>query len=139
MCGIAGILNLNNYKKIELTQLERNISYLKHRGPNESGVYIDDFIGLVQTRLSIIDLFNGTQPIHNENKRYWIVFNGEIYNYIELKRDLKNKGHQFYTETDTEVLLHLFEEEQEKCLFKLNGQFVFAIWDSIKKELLTTS
>ena len=111
------------------------IGALRHRGPDESGVYIDEHVGLGHARLSIIDLSSGVQPIHNENKSMWIVYNGEVFNYVELKRDLQRKGHRFYTTSDTEVVLHLYEEEGPDCLTKLNGQFGLAIWDARKKEL----
>jgi len=135
MCGIAGIISLTEPGKISLHNLSRMASYLRHRGPNEAGLYIDDWLGFAQTRLSIIDLNDGTQPIHNEDNSLWIVFNGEIYNYIELRRELISNGHKFRTFSDTEVVLHLYEEEKENCLKKLNGQFAFAIWDNVKKEL----
>ncbi|MFH1718751.1 MAG: asparagine synthase (glutamine-hydrolyzing), partial [Planctomycetota bacterium] len=106
-----------------------------HRGPDESGIYLDDRVGLGHARLSIIDLSSGVQPIHNEDKSMWIVYNGEIFNYLELKQNLLQKGHRFYTTSDTEVLLHLYEEEGPDCLAKLNGQFALAIWDAKKKEL----
>ena len=135
MCGIAGIINFIEPGKISLHNLSKMASYQRHRGPNEAGIYIDDWIGLAQTRLSIIDLNEGTQPIHNEDNSLWIVFNGEIYNYIELRRELVSKGHKFRTLSDTEVILHLYEDEKENCLKKLNGQFAFAIWDNIKKNI----
>jgi asparagine synthase (glutamine-hydrolysing) len=135
MCGITGILNLTGPNLISVDVIARMAGYLKHRGPNESGIYIDDSIGIAQTRLSIIDLTGGTQPIHNEDKTLWIVFNGEIYNYIELRSSLINLGHKFYTDSDTEIILHLYEEKQENCLQMLNGQFAFAIWDSVNQKL----
>lgn len=135
MCGIAGILNLKNKSNINSEDLKNLIYPLKHRGPDEFGAYIDNSIGLVHSRLSIIDLEGGTQPIHNKNKTLWIVYNGEVYNYPELKSDLIKKGHKFYTSTDTEVVLHLYEEKGIDCLKELNGQFAFAVWDTRKKEL----
>ncbi len=135
MCGIAGVLNLKEPGSISSDLIEKMISTLYHRGPDESGIYLDDWIGLGHTRLSIIDLSSGTQPIHNEDETLWIVYNGEVFNYPELKQDLLNKGHRFYTTTDTEVILHLYEEEGPTCLDLLNGQFAIAIWDLRKKEL----
>ena len=135
MCGISGILNLTEPNPISVDEMAKMAGYLHHRGPNESGIYVDDWVGIAQTRLSIIDLTGGTQPIHNENETLWIVFNGEIYNYIELKNSLTLLGHKFYTDSDTEVILHLFEERGENCLHMLNGQFAFSIWDSVKKKL----
>jgi len=111
------------------------LAILRHRGPDESGIYIEDQLGLGHTRLSIIDLSSGSQPIHNEDKTCWIVYNGEVFNYPELKADLLKKGHRFYTTTDTEVILHLFEEMGPACLQLLNGQFAIAIWNSEEKEL----
>lgn len=135
MCGISGILNLKEKAHISPDKLRVMTFALNHRGPDEAGAYLDDYIGLAQSRLSIIDLSGGSQPIHNEDKSLWIIFNGEIFNYAELREDLIKLGHKFYTHTDTEVILHLYEEKKEKCLDDLNGQFAFAIWDSNKKEL----
>lgn len=135
MCGIVGIQNFNETKKISINSIERMISILHHRGPDEKGIYIDDNIGLGHSRLSIIDLFSGSQPIHNEDETLWIVYNGEVYNYPELRNELKKSGHLFYTNTDTEVIVHLYEEMGADCLNHLNGQFAFAIWDTKKKEL----
>ncbi len=109
---------------------------LFHRGPDEDGFYIKNNIGLGQRRLSIIDLSTGTQPIFNEKKDICIVFNGEIYNYVELREDLEKKGHRFYTTSDTEVIVHLYEEYGNDCLQFLNGQFAIALWDEKNKKLL---
>jgi len=135
MCGISGIFNLYNKAPISSEQLRVMAFSLNHRGPDEAGAYVDDFIGLAQSRLSIIDLTGGSQPIHNEDKSLWIIFNGEIFNYPELRAELIKLGHKFYTNTDTEVILHLYEEKKEKALDDLNGQFAFAIWDSNNHEL----
>lgn len=135
MCGIAGIFNLGQQQPITLDALRRMVSIQQHRGPDESGAYIDDNIGLAHARLSIIDLKGGTQPIHNEDKSIWIIYNGEIFNYPELRQELIQLGHKFYTTCDTEVILHLYEEKGVACLNKLNGQFAFAIWNSINKTL----
>ncbi len=135
MCGITGILNMTESEPVSINTLRTMAGYIRHRGPNQSGAYVDEKIGMAQTRLSIIDLENGTQPIHNEDKTLWIIFNGEIYNYTELKNDLEKKGHSFYTNSDTEVILHLFEDEKEQCVNKLNGQFAFVVWNAQSKEL----
>lgn len=138
MCGIAGIFHVkhtNNSRPVCLETLKNMTAVLRHRGADESGIYIDDQVGLGHSRLSIIDLTGGTQPIHNEDKTLWIVFNGEIFNFQELKNQLIDKGHRFYTATDTEVILHLFERKGAKCLDLLNGQFAFAIWDSSNRQL----
>ena len=109
---------------------------LRHRGPDEFGFYKDDLIGLGHSRLSIIDLSGGKQPIYNEDKTIWIVFNGEIFNYLELREELVKKGHQFYTHTDTEVIIHLYEEKGLDFIQELNGQFAFVIWDKKQAQLI---
>jgi asparagine synthase (glutamine-hydrolysing) len=135
MCGIAGIVNLQQPKPISSDALRRMVSIQQHRGPDETGAYLDDRIGLAHSRLSIIDLSEGTQPIHNENKSLWIIYNGEVFNYLELRQELVSLGHKFYTTSDTEVILHLYEEKGIDCLNELNGQFAFAIWNSNNKTL----
>ncbi len=136
MCGITGICHIDGPDGISLDTLKKMIGVISHRGPDETGIYVDDYVGLGHARLSIIDLSSGgTQPMHNEDKTLWIIFNGEIFNYPELKQTLLRKGHRFYNTSDTEVILHLYEEEGPKCLDYLNGQFAFAIWDAKKKEL----
>ena len=135
MCAIAGILSLTGRGPQDISFLGKMVHLQQHRGPDESGLYIDNNIALAQSRLSIIDLSSGIQPIHNEDKSLWIVFNGEIFNYPELRNYLTQKGHTFYTHSDTEVIIHLYEEEGINCLQKLNGQFAFAIWDNKKQSL----
>ena len=111
-------------------------SALHHRGPDEYGFYNDKKIGLGHSRLSIIDLSGGKQPMHNEDKSIYIVFNGEIFNYIELREELIKKGHTFYTKSDTEVIIHAYEEYGYRCVDYLNGQFAFAIWNKRRNELM---
>ena len=135
MCGITGICNIDRPDGISLETIKSMTGVLNHRGPDEAGAYVDDYVGLGHARLSIIDLSSGVQPIHNEDQSLWIVYNGEVFNYVELKKDLVQKGHRFYTTSDTEVVLHLYEEEGSGCLSRLNGQFGLAIWDARKKEL----
>ncbi|MEJ5260062.1 MAG: asparagine synthase (glutamine-hydrolyzing) [Anaerohalosphaeraceae bacterium] len=135
MCGITGICGLGRPLYPSSDVLLSMMAAIEHRGPDEAGMYLDDWAGLGHCRLSIIDLSRGSQPIHNENKTLWILFNGEIFNYPELRNDLLARGHRFYTETDTEVLLHLYEEKGASCLDELNGQFAMAVWDSRNKEL----
>ncbi|MCU0413861.1 MAG: asparagine synthase (glutamine-hydrolyzing) [Ignavibacteriaceae bacterium] len=135
MCGIAGILNLGKEQPITPNALRRMVSIQHHRGPDESGAYIDNNIGLAHSRLSIIDLSEGTQPIHNEDKSLWIIYNGEVFNYPEIRQELVKLGHKFYTTSDTEVILHLYEEKGINCLSELNGQFAFAIWNSNSRTL----
>lgn len=126
MCGIAGIIGAPKAQD----RLRAMMAMLQHRGPDEAGLYFDHQAALGHTRLSIIDLSSGTQPIHNEDETLWIVFNGEIFNYPELRMKLLSRGHRFYTTTDTETILHLYEDKGTSCLNDLNGQFAFAIWDS---------
>jgi asparagine synthase (glutamine-hydrolysing) len=135
MCGIVGILNLTKREPVDEKTLLNMLSIIRHRGPDESGIYIDPKIGLGHNRLSIIGLENGIQPISNEDETLWIIYNGEAFNYIELKEELIKKGHIFKTKTDTEVILHLFEEYGPDSLNRLNGQFAFAIWNSQTQEL----
>lgn len=135
MCGIAGLCHIDRPDGISLNVLKKMIGVLCHRGPDETGVYLDDYVGLGHARLSIIDLSSGVQPIHNEDQTLWIIYNGEVFNYLELKKELQEKGHRFYTTTDTEVILHLYEQEGPECLSRLNGQFAMAIWDVNTKTL----
>lgn len=108
---------------------------MAYRGPDDNGFFIDNNIGIANQRLSIIDLKTGHQPIHNEDESIWITFNGEIYNFKELKSDLEKRGHRFYSDSDTEVIIHAYEEYGENCVNYFNGMFAFAIWDSNKKKL----
>ena len=112
--------------------LRRMLAMLRHRGPDEFGIYRDEWTGLGSARLSIIDLSGGQQPISNEDETVWIVFNGEIFNYVELRPELEARGHRFTTNTDTEIILHLYEDDGPACLNRLNGQFAIAIWDTRK-------
>jgi asparagine synthase (glutamine-hydrolysing) len=134
MCGICGVI----YPKDKLAQgdiLKRMRDTLIHRGPDDSGMFINENVGLGVQRLSIIDVAGGHQPICNEDETIWIIFNGEIYNYLELMEFLQKKGHRFYTRTDTECIVHLYEELGIECFKKLRGMFAFAIWDNDKKHL----
>ncbi|MDY6954118.1 MAG: asparagine synthase (glutamine-hydrolyzing), partial [Thermodesulfobacteriota bacterium] len=134
MCGIAGIIDFTSGPPDERL-LRRMLGLIRHRGPDACGIYRDNAAGLAHTRLSIIDLSSGDQPIHNEDKTLWIIFNGEIFNYPELRQALEAQGHRFYTRSDTEVLVHLYEEHGPACLHLLNGQFALALWDRRKEEL----
>lgn len=135
MCGIAGYFNIHRERNSDRSILERMIVTLKHRGPDGYGFYYGDGVGLGHARLSIIDLSAGWQPLTNEDRSLWIIFNGEIFNYPELREELIERGHVFSTSSDTEVIIHLFEEKRWKCLEDLNGQFAIAIYDSRKDEL----
>ena len=136
MCGICGILNIDGDRKIDSDQLKKMTQVIIHRGPDDVGYYIKDDIGLGVRRLSIIDLTTGHQPISNEDKSVWIVLNGEIYNFLELKDNLIKKGHRFRTKTDTETIVHLYEEYGTECVKHLRGMFCFAIWDDKRKRLV---
>jgi len=145
MCGICGILNIRTERSegnIKEETIRNMCSVLKHRGPDDEGIYLGwgkdgrKNIGLGIRRLAIIDLDTGHQPIHNEDRTIWIVCNGEIYNFRELRKDLEIKGHCFYTNSDVEVIVHLYEEYGTKCLQFLRGMFALAVWDDAKKSLL---
>jgi asparagine synthase (glutamine-hydrolysing) len=110
MCGIVGTLNLTKSHPHQETLLRQMLALIRHRGPDQFGIYLDERIGMGSARLSIIDLSGGQQPISNEDETLWIVFNGEIFNYVELRPGLEARGHFFSTNSDTEVLLHLYEE-----------------------------
>ncbi len=135
MCGVVGLLNLNAEGPVAYDTMCQMVAQVHHRGPDEGGIYLDGPVGLGHARLSIIDLGGGQQPIGNEDSTMWIVYNGEVYNYEELRNELLARGHLFRTQTDTEVILHLYEEYGPACLDHLNGQFAFAIWDGQEKEL----
>lgn len=129
MCGITGAINLQAVEPLSEELLRGMLALIQHRGPDEFGAYLDDRAALGSARLSIIDLSSGQQPICNEDGSLWIVFNGEIFNYVELRPELERLGHNFSTNSDTEVILHLYEEWGPDCLRFLNGQFAIAIWD----------
>ena len=136
MCGIAGIYNYLSPSEpsIELS-VKGMLSVIRHRGPDESGMYLGENVGLGSVRLSIIDLAAGQQPISDESGNYWIVYNGEIFNYQELRIDIEKKGIKLRTHSDTEVLVQLYAMYGADCLKYLNGQFAFSIWDKNKQEL----
>jgi len=136
MCGIAGIVDHNN-AEVSRSLLESMGRAMSHRGPDDEGIYTDRNVGLVHRRLSIIDLETGHQPIANEDKSIWIITNGEIYNFLELKKDLEAKGHNFRTNSDAEVVLHAYEEYgRDDFLSKLRGMYALAIWNNNNKELV---
>ncbi len=129
MCGISGVFNFDN-KPVSPETLKAMVGMLAHRGPDATGVFVQRELGLAHARLSIIDLEGGRQPMASEDESLWITFNGEIFNYVELRNELIAKGHRFLTHSDTEVILHLYQEEGDHCVHKLNGQWAFAIWDT---------
>lgn len=134
MCGIVGITS-RKQQKLDAGILERMNNCIVHRGPDEAGFYVNESVGLAMRRLSIIDLANGQQPIFNADKTLAIVFNGEIYNFRELRKSLEKHGRRFYTNSDTEVIIHLYEEYGADCVQYLRGMFAFAIWDTREKSL----
>ncbi len=130
MCGICGIIYREKKQRVDQAFLKKMCDVITHRGPDDEGTYVHQNIGLGMRRLSIIDLSTGKQPISNEDDAIWIVFNGEIYNHKSIRADLEKLGHRFKTQTDTEAIVHAYEEYGESCVQKLNGMFAFAIWDN---------
>ena len=135
MCGIAGIVRWDGRPVLE-DEIRAMCGAMVHRGPDDEGIYVAPGIGIGMRRLSIIDLGNGHQPLSNEDGTVWIVFNGEIYNYQELRRQLEQRGHIFRTGSDTETIVHLYEDVGSRCVESLRGMFAFAIWDSRRRQLL---
>jgi asparagine synthase (glutamine-hydrolysing) len=131
LCGICGVVGISDKELIK-----KMCDVIQHRGPDDHGYFIDDKVCLGNRRLSIIDIAGGHQPIHNEDESIWITYNGEIYNFLELKNELERKGHRFYTNSDTETIIHCYEEYGDECPKKLRGMFGFAIWDKKRKMLL---
>jgi len=135
VCGIAGIIGRPS-EVIDAEAVHRMCQTIVHRGPDDEGVYVHGPVGLGMRRLSIIDLSGGQQPIHNEDETIWMVFNGEIYNFPELRRELEARGHRFYTHSDTEVIVHLYEESGADCVKRLRGMFTIALYDDHNDTLL---
>ena len=135
MCGIAGIIRWDG-RQVREDEIRAMCGVIAHRGPDDEGVYVGNGVAIGMRRLSIIDLDNGFQPISNEDGTVWIVFNGEIYNYRELRRDLEKHGHVFRTASDTETIVHLYEDLGPRCVDRLRGMFAFAIWDTRKRQVL---
>jgi asparagine synthase (glutamine-hydrolysing) len=136
MCGIAGMVGSERDRSVDQIEVQRMCDAIVYRGPDDEGFYVKRQVGLGMRRLSIIDLSTGHQPIHNEDETIWVVFNGEIYNFQELRPELERLGHRFYTNTDTEVIVHLYEEYGSDCVKKLRGMFAIALWDEKKQVLL---
>ncbi len=136
MCGICGIIYKDLNKKVFYDTLIKMRDKMIHRGPDDCGIYVNKNVGLAHRRLSIIDIESGHQPMSNEDGSIWITYNGEIYNFNEIKTELKAKGHIFTTHSDTEVIIHAYEEYGIDCIHQLNGMFSFAIWDSNEKILI---
>lgn len=134
MCGICGVFDLSG-QLVDAELIRRMMGVIRHRGPDEEGMFVENNIGLGIRRLSIIDLEGGKQPLGNEDHRIQVVFNGEIYNFVELTKELKALGHRFQTRSDTEVIAHAYEQWGAKCVERFNGMFAFALWDSGKQSL----
>jgi asparagine synthase (glutamine-hydrolysing) len=135
VCGIVGIVRPAEATPVDRDLLARMCEAIRHRGPDEDGYYFNGPVGLAMRRLAIIDLAGGQQPIHNQDASAWIVFNGEIYNYPELREQLEKLGHRFYTNSDTEAIIHAYDEYGADCPKHLRGMFAFAIWDEKRQEL----
>ena len=135
MCGVAGIVDLDR-APVQEGGVRAMCAALRHRGPDGEGVYVAPGVALGMRRLSIIDLRTGDQPVANEDGTAWVVFNGEIYNYRELRHDLEGRGHRFRTSSDTESIVHLYEERGPACVEALRGMFAFAVWDQSRRTLL---
>src|ERR1043165_5010223 len=135
MCGIAGILEQRREARVNPGELRRMCAVMSHRGPDDEGIYKQDAVGIGMRRLSIVDLATGHQPLSNEDGSIWIVFNGEIYNHLALREELITRGHSYRTQSDTETIVHLYEEYGSDCVQHLRGMFGFAIWDSRKHKL----
>lgn len=136
MCGIVGKLNFAPEASVGREEIAAMLRPLRHRGPDGEGVYLDGPAGLGHRRLAILDVQGGTQPMSNETRRVWVVFNGEIYNFNALRATLQGKGHTFRSRSDTEVIIHLYEEYGEDCVRHLRGMFAFALWDANRRRLL---
>ena len=138
MCGISGILGFNDSFRVDEPTAVRMRDTLTHRGPDDAGVsvFADDRVALAHTRLSIVDLSRaGHQPMANEDGTVWITYNGEVYNHEQLRRGLEAKGHRYRSRTDSETIVHLYEELGPRCVERLDGMFAFAIWDARRREL----
>ncbi|MGA0840104.1 MAG: asparagine synthase (glutamine-hydrolyzing), partial [Pseudomonadales bacterium] len=136
MCGIAGFVADDPSAPVAQDLLKRMVGRLRDRGPDGEGYHAEPGVGLGHARLSIIDIETGAQPLANEDRSVWVSFNGEIFNYVELRRLLEERGHQFSTRSDTEVIVHLYEEYGDEFAHQLNGQFAIALWDRKRRRLL---
>jgi asparagine synthase (glutamine-hydrolysing) len=135
MCGICGVIHHDRSLHVDIATLKAMNQQIVHRGPDDEGYYATENVGLAMRRLSIIDVHTGKQPVTNENQTVWLVYNGEIYNHLELKARLEANGHRFRSKSDTETIVHLYEEYGEECVLHLRGMFAFALWDSNKRRL----
>src|SRR5438105_7049525 len=136
MCGIAGFIDVQRSRDDAEQLIDRMCQIIRHRGPDDQGTWVGDGAALGMRRLSIIDLAGGHQPIFNEDQSILVVFNGEIYNYRELQQELEERGHHFATKSDTETIVHAYEEYGDDCVKHLRGMFTFALWDRKRQRLL---
>src|SRR3954467_7989618 len=136
MCGIAGIVATDHLDHEALARVTRMRDVITHRGPDEAGLHVDGAAALAHRRLSIVDLSTGQQPLSNEDGTVWVIFNGEIYNHRELRAELAAHGHRYRTKSDTETIVHAYEEWGDDCVHRFRGMFAFAIWDAPKRRLL---
>jgi asparagine synthase (glutamine-hydrolysing) len=136
MCGIAGIVSTAAGQRVEAAAIHRMCQTIVHRGPDDEGIFVKDGTGFGMRRLSIIDLAGGHQPVFNEDRSVWVVFNGEIYNFLQLRSELQSLGHRFSTQSDTEVIVHLYEEMGRDCVDQLRGMFAFALYDERRRKVL---
>ena len=133
MCGICGVFHSERARQVNRDMLVRMNQQIVHRGPDDDGFLVEENVGLAMRRLSIIDIQTGHQPLSNEDGSVWIVFNGEIYNHQDLRKDLESRGHRYRSKSDTETIVHLYEEYGRECVAHLRGMFAFAIWDRRKR------
>ena len=135
MCGICGVFHSDRRQRVNRDLLKAMNQQIVHRGPDDDGVFVEENVGLAMRRLSIIDIQTGHQPLSNEDDSIWIVFNGEIYNHKDLRRDLESNGHRYRTKSDTETIVHLYEQYGDECVRYLRGMFAFAIWDRPRRRI----
>src|SRR6202022_4607478 len=135
MCGICGVFNFDRRREVQRSWLDNMNRQIVHRGPDDDGFFVTENVGLAMRRLSIIDLKMGHQPLSNEDGTIWLVYNGEIYNYETLRRELVAQGHRFRSRSDSEVIVHAYEQWGHRCAAKLRGIFAFAIWDRNERAL----
>jgi len=136
MCGIAGFVSTTALDANARERVLRMREVITHRGPDEAGLHMDDRAALAHRRLSIVDLKTGQQPLSNEDKSIWVVFNGEIYNHVDIRRELQARGHRYRTLADTESIVHAYEEWGDDCVHRFRGMFAFALWDGPRRRLL---
>src|SRR5438105_4385302 len=136
MCGIAGIVDLRNMAEIPRTRLEAMAEAIRHRGPDEEGFLLRPGVGLAARRLAIVGIGTGQQPMFNEDRSVAVVYNGELFDYPEVRQDLEARGHRFSSDCDTEILVHLWEEHGEGIFEHLRGQFAFALYDERQRVLI---